>query len=107
MSRFVFVVYSNPTEGKESQYNDWYSHRHLQDLMAIPGVTSARRFKWSDMQLPGMPVPSQRYLAIYEVEATDKLAFQREMFERQADGRMPVSETLSQDGLAATFWDPI
>ena len=107
MARFIFVVYSNPIEGHEREYNEWYSTRHLDDLMAIPGVLSARRFKCSDVQLPDMPAPSQKYLAIYEIDAADKMAFQKEMAEREADGRMPVSNSLSKVGLVACFWDAI
>lgn len=45
------VVYSNPVEGREQEYNDWYSNQHLNDLLAIPGVISARRFKLSGTQI--------------------------------------------------------
>ena len=107
MARFIFVVYSNSTDGHEREYNDWYSNRHLNDLLAIPGVISARRFKRSETQLPNMQLPCQPYLAIYEIEATDIAAFQREMAERGRDGRMPITDTLSKEGLIASFWDAI
>jgi len=105
MTRFIFVVYSSPAEGRDMDYNDWYANRHLNDLLAIPGVVSARRFKRSDTQLPNMAVPIQPYLAIYEIEAVDIQSFQREMAERGSDGRMPISAALSKDGLIASFWD--
>jgi hypothetical protein len=43
MARYVFAIHSNPVEGREQEYNDWYSNRHLDDLLACAGVTAARR----------------------------------------------------------------
>jgi hypothetical protein len=105
MAKFIFVVYSKPSEGREIEYNDWYSKKHLADLLAIPGVISARRFKYSATQLPNTAAPTQPYLAIYEVDGPDIDAFQREMAKRGADGRMPISATLSKEGLSASFWE--
>ena len=107
MARFIFVVYSKPTQGREEEFNDWYSNRHLDDILAIPGVVSARRFKFSELQLPQMPLPSQPYLAIYEIEADNTVSFQKEMADRGADGRMLISAALSKDGLMAHFWEAI
>ena len=81
MPRFSFVVYSNPVEGREQEYNDWYSNQHLSDLLAIPGVISARRFKLSGTQIQEAPQTYQ-YLAIYEIEAEDVATFIKELMVR-------------------------
>ena len=88
MARFSFVVYSNPAEGREQEYNDWYSNQHLRDLLAIPGVISARRFKLSDTQI-GEVAQTYRYLAIYDIEADDVQSFIKELMLRTASGAIP------------------
>jgi hypothetical protein len=106
MARFCLVVYSKPVEHREQEYNDWYSNQHLKDLLAMPGVLSARRFKLSGTQMPNKPLPGQQYLAIYDIEAEDVNSFINEMTLRGADGRMPISTALSTD-LVAEFWNAI
>lgn len=106
MARFCLVVYTKPVEDREPEYNDWYSHQHLNDLLAIPGVLSARRFKLSGTQMPNKPPSSYPYLAIYDIEAENVTRFINEMEVRGADGRMPISTALSMD-VVAQFWDVI
>jgi hypothetical protein len=93
-------------EGREQEYNDWYSNRHLGDLLAIPGVLSARRFKLSGTQVPQAPTPAYRYLAVYEVEAEDVTSFVNEMMARVGDGRMPISTAMSGD-ISPVFWEAL
>ena len=105
MARFSFVVYSNPVEGREEEYNDWYSNRHLKDLLAIPGVISARRFKLSGSQIRGA-VQAYRYLAIYDIEADDVSSFIDEMMLRTANGDIVRSTAMSSD-LSPVFWEAL
>jgi hypothetical protein len=105
MARFSLVVYSNPVEGREQEYNDWYSNQHLSDLLAIPGVISARRFKLSRTQVAEAAQPYQ-YLAIYEVEADDVSSFLQEMMARTASGAIPVTTAMSS-ALSAVFWEAL
>ena len=106
MARFCLVVYTKPVEGREQEYNDWYSNQHLNDLLAIPGVLSARRFKLSGTQMPNKQPSNYPYLAIYDIEAESVTDFINEMEVRGADGRMPISAALSMD-VVAQFWDVI
>jgi hypothetical protein len=105
MARFSLVVYSNPVEGREQEYNDWYSNRHLNDLLAIPGVIAARRFKLSGTQI-GEVAQTYQYLAIYDVEADDVATFIKEMTARTADGSIPVTTALSPQ-VSPVFWDAL
>jgi hypothetical protein len=45
MAKHVFVVFTNPVEGKEATYNDWCDNRHLPDVLDVPGFVSAQRFR--------------------------------------------------------------
>ncbi len=69
MKKTVFVVMTNPVEGKDKEYNDWYSNVHLKEVVAIKGFKSAQRFKLTEaQQLDNQPY---KYMAIYEVENED------------------------------------
>ncbi len=64
-----FVVFSNPIEGKETEYNEWYSNIHLQEVVQIDGFISAQRFKLTEEQQ--IDNQSHQYMAIYEIENED------------------------------------
>jgi len=42
--KFVQVVFSNPVEGKEDEFNEWYDNVHVPELLAVPGMVSATRY---------------------------------------------------------------
>ena len=69
MPHHAYVVLSNPVAGREDEYNDWYTNRHLADVVAVPGFISAQRFRLRDPAAEGAPV--QRYLAIYTLDTDD------------------------------------
>lgn len=58
------IIYSNPTEGREAEFNDWYDKVHLAEVLAVGPFTSAQRFKVADAQL--MADQPGSYVAIYE-----------------------------------------
>ena len=37
MSNHLFVVLSNPIEGREDEYAQWYQNVHLHDVVALDG----------------------------------------------------------------------
>jgi hypothetical protein len=61
-------VLSNPVEGREAEFNDWYTNIHLRDLLRVPGIVRAQRLKASKTQLSSEPQPWQ-YMAIYDCDA--------------------------------------
>jgi hypothetical protein len=102
MARHLLVVYSNPAENREQEYNEWYSNRHIADLLALPGVISARRFVLSDAQLTDVPHPF-KYLALYEVETDDLQDFIGPLISRSGTESLPISTALSRT-TSAILW---
>ena len=105
MARYQFVVYSNPAAGLDAEYNAWYSGTHMQQILALPGVVSARRFKLAALQLRE-DAPAHQYLAIYEIETEDLATFIDELMKRAIDGRIQRSAALAPDALPM-FWQAI
>jgi hypothetical protein len=65
----IMVVESGPAEGREDEYNDWYTNTHIPEILTkVPGFTSATRYRVAH---PDQPGSKARYLAIYELEADD------------------------------------
>ena len=59
---YTLIVYTNPADGREDDYNAWYDDVHLPEFSALPGVINGRRFKVAN---DGRP----QYAAIYELSA--------------------------------------
>jgi glutathione S-transferase len=68
--KHLLAVLSDPVEGKEAEYNHWYSGQHLAETLATPGWAAAQRFVLADTQISGH-LPQQQYLALYEIEADE------------------------------------
>jgi hypothetical protein len=65
MGRFVFVVQTDPTPGRDREYNEWYDGIHLKEVCSFPGFTGARRFRLIDGE------GKNKYLALYELDTDD------------------------------------
>jgi len=101
VGRYVFVVHSNPVAGREQEYNDWYAQRHLQELLACPGIVAARRLVLAEQQVRDVAQPFQ-YLALYEIETEDLQGFIDELLARATSGRIARSSALSDS--SPVFW---
>lgn len=68
MAQHVLMVMSNPVEGREDEYNEWYDNVHLGEVLQVPGFVAARRYAAAGSVRGESPY---RYLSIYEIEADD------------------------------------
>ena len=68
--RHVLVVLTNPVDGREEEYNEWYDTVHLPEVLALEGFVAAQRFAAAPA-MAGREGPPRQYLAIYEIEADD------------------------------------
>ncbi len=105
MAKHLLIVLSNPVKPElEGEYNDWYSNKHLQDLVKLPGVLSARRYK-KTAQLA--TVPTAPYLAIYEIETDDAVKHAELIASVSNTERMPLSPGLDVPNVYAAYYLPI
>ena len=109
MERYLLMVQTNAIRDRDPEFNAWYDERHLPDLLAIPGVMSARRYILAESQLgngldPMVLTPQQfRYLALYEIDTENETDWIRELKRRIGTGRMSVSDALSPT-LSVVMW---
>lgn len=106
MSRHILVVLTNPTAGKEQEFNDWYTNKHLDEVIQIPGFVSARRFKLCDDQLDGYTASGHRYLALYELEGDVGKTLEA-LHERVASGEIALPPSIEVASIAPWVFTPI
>jgi hypothetical protein len=68
--RALLIVRSNVVPAREAEYNQWYNEVHLRDMLAVPGVLSARRYV-------SLLDDEPKYAAVYELEGEDVLQTER------------------------------
>ncbi len=66
--KHLIAVLTEPTPGKEAEFNDYYENLHLGEVLQSTGWDTAQRFILTDEA--GRKCP-HKYLALYQVEADD------------------------------------
>jgi len=90
--RHLMIVQSNPAEGREDEFNEWYENTHLDEVLTVPGIVRAHRYRVKD----GSANPSgRRYLAVYEIEADDLDVVMKEMFAAAPNFKMSSAFDMS------------
>jgi hypothetical protein len=97
MAKHVLLVFSNPAEGAEDEYNRWYNDVHLPEVVQTDGFVSAQRFKLDD---GASGVVAQRYLAIYEVDTDDVELAKKTLAEAAGTYQMSKAIDLGNTALA-------
>jgi hypothetical protein len=69
-SPHIFIAVTNPVEGKEAEYNEWYDHIHVPDVLRADGWVAAQRYRLTNEQRPDQS-PPWKYLCVYEVNRPD------------------------------------
>jgi hypothetical protein len=105
MEKYLFVGLTNPVEGQEDAFNAWYSDVHLKDVLKVPGIVAAQRFKLGDVQRDQPPFP-WRYLALYEIKTDDLNHTLAALRERAGTSAMAISGAVAPDRVG-WFFQPI
>jgi hypothetical protein len=95
-----FLVLSDPAAGKEDEYNTWYEHQHLRDVLNVPGFVSAQRFRFASKI---NEVPHWSYCVIYTIDSENPEAVVEVLTKTVADGGMYVSAALDPHVYAALY----
>lgn len=90
-NRYLVMVLTEPTEGNEDAFNDYYEHTHLDEVLATTHFSSAQRYRLVNQAGNACPLP---YLALYETEAEDSAAVLKDLNETR--GQRLQSETLNR-----------
>ena len=102
----LLLVLSNAVEGKEDEFNDWYSNVHLHDGVKVPGFVAAQRYQLSDVQREGAPPSRWKYLTVWEIDADDPTEALAETKRRLRTPQMPIRDDTITDIWSYVF-EPI
>ena len=97
------IVLSNPLEGKEKEYNEWYSNVHLKEVVQIPGFISAQRFRLTQEQQ--LDIQPYKYMAIYEIENENIGTAIRNL--NESAGKLTMEPVIDLDHLQISFFRSI
>jgi hypothetical protein len=105
MAKYNLIALTNPLEGRDAEFNDWYTNEHLADVLKLPGVTGAQRYRMSDVQ--HRPGPFEwKYMAVYEIEIDDIKKTLSALSAASGTDAMPLSPALSPDRMV-WIYEPI
>jgi hypothetical protein len=105
MAKYTFVVLTNPTSGKEAEYNKWYNEQHIPDVLNVPGFVAAQRFRLADAQMSDNN--PHRYLALYEIETDDLAGALKELKARGGTADMVMSDAIDLKNVGAFIFTPV
>ena len=106
MSRYVFLVLTNASAGRDDEFNEWYNHQHIPDVLKIPGFVAAQRFSLAGGQMDDATSP-WRYLALYELDTDDLAGALKELAASVGTPAMVMSDSLNMNGIGTYVFSPI
>jgi hypothetical protein len=106
--RQLYVVFGSPlTPEQDGEFNDWYESTHIPDVLKVPGVLSAQRYKVQQLDREAGKPPRFSYMTVYEFEGD-----QNEIMAKIGAG--VASGEIRMDGapmdpakVSMAFWAPI
>jgi hypothetical protein len=102
MARYKMVVLSRSVEGREAEFNDWYQHVHLGEMVTFQGFKSAQRFR----RVRNLGArETDPHLAIYEIETDDINAVMAELETRADAGELTMSEAFAREFVYAAVYE--
>lgn len=108
----LFLVLTNPIEGTDDAFNEWYDTRHLPEVLDVPGVVAAQRYDIAELAIPDdedlpaqLPPPTHRYMVIYELDGEPEVVV-AEFLKRVMAGTLTLGEYLDLSTVSLTGWTP-
>ena len=100
MSNALQFALSNPNQGMEAEFNDWYGGSHLLHGVETPGILSGQRFR----RVPGpWPAGKHDYLMIWELD--DPAFALAELQKVKGSADMPISPAIDMNTVQPpTMW---
>src|SRR5579862_3561067 len=89
----IILALTNCLPGREAEFNRWYDDVHVKDLVAVPGIGAARRYRV--VAAKDLPPSPYDYLTVYRTDVPLDQVFANMAATR--DQRV-ISDTLAPGG---------
>lgn len=103
--RSLYLVFSNPAEGREDDFNKWYDEVHIPEVLGLPGFVSAQRISQQVGGAPSPVAPKQQYGVIYEIEG-DPAEVMGRLNAGMAEGKINMTDAVDPRSFQMAFWTP-
>ena len=80
--KHIVYVLTEPTDGNEDAFNDYYENLHLKEVLQTTQFSSAQRFQLVGEAGEPCPLP---YLAVYETEAENAEEVLKDLSARRSE----------------------
>jgi hypothetical protein len=98
MARYVLIVLSNPTVGREEDYKRCYLEQHIPDCLRVPGFVSGKLMPAAPQQPALQKEKRWNYLTLFEVETDDLASVLADLNRRLNTPEMPISDAFNFEG---------
>jgi len=106
--KIYYMVYSNPIEGRDDEFNEWYDTVHIPEVLAVPGMLSAQRCELKITEVGkagGISPETHRYCVFYEMDG-DPDEVMGIIREQVASGEMHMSDAIDLPSTQMVWWTP-
>jgi hypothetical protein len=103
MARYVFLVMADSSAGRDDELDTWYDEVHVGEMLSVPGVESAQRFRLVSEGAGGGG--TRRFLTLYEVESDSVARAEADLLERGRNFHM--SDSLDHSTSIVGWFEPL
>jgi hypothetical protein len=106
MAKHLLLALTNPVEGRETEYNDWYNNVAVPTYKSLPGLVPLGRFKAVDVpHMFDFEMDNKfKYLSLYYFEADSAKDFMEKI---KASFAERPEYTFCPDIDTSAFFEPI
>jgi hypothetical protein len=94
MGKYRLIVTTEALPGRGEDYSEWCRVQHFPDIMRVPGIASAQRFK-----LAGGADEPARFMAIFELDTDRPLDVLAEFGKRNGTPDMPSGDCFDRSSV--------
>ena len=101
-----YMVYSNPTDGRDDEFIEWYETVHIPEVLAVPGMLSAQRCRLKVTKAGregGLSPETHRYCVVYEMDGEPDEVMEV-IRDQVATGEMHMSDVLDMTSIQMLWW---
>lgn len=91
MPKFRMIMLSRALPGRSEDYQRWYDDTHIPEMLQVPGIVAAQRFRVVRNVAGETTYP---YCTIYEMEGDSPDAVLGAMFQAMQGGKVTMSDTV-------------
>jgi hypothetical protein len=101
MAIYQYIIMVSAAPGRLEEFERWYDNEHLRDVVAVPGVRSAKRYRLLSELGAEYEVERPRWnsLSIYELETDDPVSLARHIRSLAGTAAMPMSDAVTKVGM--------